>query len=129
MKSRRWCSVSVLVLTMLMLVGCGAVVVGAAAGAGAVAYVRGELKATEEAPLDAVVKATRAAIQDLRFTLTGSEADAVSGQFTAQTANDKRIEINLKRVSDELTQIRIRVDIFGDEDLSRLIHDKIKANL
>ena len=129
MKSRQWYSASVLVLTMLVLVGCGAVVVGAAAGAGAVAYVRGELKVTEEAPLDAVVEATRAAIQDLRFTLTGSEADAVSGQFTAQTANDKRIEINLKKVSDELTQIRIRVDIFGDEDLSRLIHDKIKAHL
>jgi succinate dehydrogenase/fumarate reductase flavoprotein subunit len=129
MRRWKWFDSAVLALGLATLAGCGAVVAGAAAGAGAVAYVRGELKATHEAPLDDVVKATQAAIADLRFTLTSSDADAVSARFAASTADDKKIVVNLKKVTAALTEIRIRVDIFGDEELSRLILDKIKAHL
>ncbi len=115
---------------VLAIAGCGASIVGAAAGAGAVAYVRGELKATEEATLDEVVAAANAALEeDLKFTITDAKADAVSGRVTAKTAADKTVEVNVKKVSDTLTQVRIRVDVFGDEELSRLILDKIKARL
>ena len=129
MKRWKWFGFAVLAAGLATLAGCGAVVAGAAAGAGAVAYVRGELKATQEAPLDDVVKATQAAIAELRFTLTSSDADAVSARFAASTAGDKKIVVALEKVSDVLTEIRIRVDVFGDEELSRIILDKIKAHL
>lgn len=129
MRRWKWFDFAVLAVGLATLVGCGAVVAGAAAGAGAVAYVRGELKATQEAPLDDVVNATQAAIAELRFTLTGSDADAVSARFAASTADGKKIVVALKKVSAVLTEIRIRVDVFGDEELSRLILDKIKAHL
>jgi len=128
---KRWKGFAVLALVAGLpgVAGCGAIVAGAAAGAGAVAYVRGELEATEEAALDDVVNATQAAMGELRFTLTSSEADAVSARFAAKTANDKTIVINLKKVTAALTEIRIRVNVFGDEELSRLILDKIKKHL
>jgi succinate dehydrogenase/fumarate reductase flavoprotein subunit len=129
MRRWKWFQLAVLAVGLATLAGCGALVAGAAAGAGAVAYVRGELKATQEAPLDDVVNATQAAIAELRFTLTSSEADAVSGRFAASTADDKKIVINLRKVTAALTEIRIRVDVFGDEELSRLILDKIKSHL
>jgi len=129
MSWKTWCCVAVLGLSLPMLAGCGAVVAGAAAGAGAVAYVRGELKATEEGSLDEALNATEGAVADLGLTMTGQEGDALSAKLTARTAEDKRIEINLKKISETLTEIRIRVDIFGDEDLSRIIHNKIKERL
>ncbi len=129
MKARRWYVFPVLGLGLLTLVGCGAVVAGAAAGAGAIAYMRGELEATEEAPIGAVVTATRAAIDDLQLKLISTEVDAYSGKITAETARGTDIGISLKRVSDNVTEIHIRVGVFGDEDLSRLIHEKIKARL
>jgi hypothetical protein len=109
--------------------GCGALVAGAAAGAGAVAYIRGELEATEEAPMDKVVAAAKGAVDDLQFRLISSDADAVSGKITAETARGTDIGIALERESDNVTKIRIRVGVFGDEDLSRLIHEKMKARL
>jgi hypothetical protein len=129
MKARRWYVFPVLGLGLLTLVGCGAIVAGAAAGAGAIAYMRGELEATEEAPLDAVVAATHAAIDDLELRLISTEADAYSGKIAAETARGTDIGISLKRVSDNVTEIHIRVGVFGDEDLSRLIHEKIQSHL
>jgi hypothetical protein len=129
MKAKRWYLVPVLGFALAALAGCGAVVVGAAAGAGAVAYIRGELEATEEAPIDKVVKATKAAIDDLELRLTSSEADAVSAKIKAETARGTDIGISLKRVSDDVTEIHIRVGVFGDEELSRLIHEKMRAHL
>ncbi len=130
MTTRQWCRLPILGLAVLIVAGCGAVVVGAAAGAGAVAYVRGELEATEEAPLDDAVRATEAALKDdLKFPIHSKEADAVSARFTSETAAGKDIAINLRKTSPTLTKIRIRVDVFGDEDLSRLILDKIRGHL
>jgi hypothetical protein len=129
MKARRWAAFPVLGLGLIMLAGCGALVAGAAAGAGAVAYIRGELEATEEAPIGAVVKAAQAAIDDLELKLIGTEADAYSGKITAETARGTDIGISVKRVNENATKIHIRVGVFGDEELSRLIHDKIRAHL
>ncbi len=129
MKQKRWHTFPVVGLALVTLAGCGAVIAGAAAGAGAIAYMRGELEATEEAPIGAVVTATHAAIDDLELKLISSEADAYSGKITAETARGTDIGISLKRVSDNVTEIHIRVGVFGDEDLSRLIHEKIKARL
>lgn len=114
---------------LLFNAGCAALLIGggAAAGVGTVAYVKGELKSTQEVPLDAVWKGTLAAIEELEFVTTKHEKDALSATLTARGAEDKKITIKLKRISETLTQLRIRVGTFGDENLSHLILDKIKA--
>lgn len=118
-------------LCLTLLTGCaGALLVGGAAvGAGTVAYVTGELKAVEEAPLDQVWNATRKAVDDLEFVTTRANKDALTGKLTALGADKKKIHINLKKKTRNLTEIRIRVGTFGDEMVSRTILDKIKARL
>jgi len=129
MKRKHWLGLVALGIVLIVSAGCLGLVVGAAAGAGAVAYVRGELKATEEAPIDKVFEATKGAITDLEFTLIKGEADAYSGKVTAKSARGNDIGISLKRKGDNVTRIGIRVDELGDEELSRLILEKIKARL
>ncbi len=111
--------------------GCFLVAVGAAgaAGAGAVAYVRGELNATVNGGIDAVDRATNRALEQLQFAKINEGKSTVDAAITARTGQDRKIDIKLDRSADNLTRVRIRVDTFGDESLSRMLLDKIKSNL
>ena len=45
------------------------------------------------------------------------------------TANDKNVESSVTITGKSLTAMKIRVDLFGDEQLSQTILDQIKAGL
>ncbi len=111
--------------------GCFLVAVGAAgaAGAGTVAYIRGDLDASVAGTVDGVGKATNQALQQLQFAKINEGKSAIDASITARTGQDRKITIKLDRTGENLTRVRIRVDTFGDETLSRLILDKIKSNL
>ena len=118
-------------IILLSSSGCAAValLIGGSVGAGAVAYVMGELKSTEEASLDSTWQAAQKAIEELEFLVTSKQKDAISAKLIARGATDKKIELILKKVSEDLTEVRIRVGIFGDESLSRLVLEKLKNHL
>lgn len=113
-------------LSLIGMPGCVAVVAGAGA-AGAVAYVRGELEANLDHNYESTVEATRRAISELGFAQISEKKDALAAVFVARTALDKKIEIRLANPGNRLTNIKIRVGVFGDEQLSLSILDKIKA--
>ena len=115
-------------LALPTLSGCVAVLAGAGA-AGAVAYVRGELDVALEAPVDRTVRATNQAILDLKFAKISESRDVAQDVFVIRNASDQKIEIRVDRVSDTVSRVKIRVGVFGDEALSLLILDKIKAAL
>ncbi|MEQ9619161.1 MAG: DUF3568 family protein [Deltaproteobacteria bacterium] len=132
MKKQKLLIVLLLAASPFILTGClAAAAVGgaAAAGAGTVAYIKGELKATEEASLEKTWEATVGAVDELEFLVINKIKDAVSAELEAKTADNKTVKIELKRVSDNLTDISIRVGTFGDESLSRFILSKIEARL
>ncbi|MBS0633572.1 MAG: DUF3568 family protein [Verrucomicrobia bacterium] len=119
------------VLAMLALTftsGCLAVAAGAGA-AGAVAWVRGELRATVAGSYDNTVAASNRAITQMEFAKISERRDTLKAIIVARTADDKKIEINVEKVSNEVTDVKIRVGVFGDERVSLMILDKIKANL
>lgn len=112
--------------TGCILVAAGA---GAAAGVGTFAYVRGELKSTLDASLDRTWRATQTAMKDLKFAVTKEQKDALQAELTGRTAADKKVLVKLVKLTNNATEVRIRVGTFGDESLSKLILEKIKANL
>ena len=118
-------------LLILSQSGCLAVLVGGAVAAGATgyAYVKGESTATLEAPMEPSWNAALAALEDLRLAVISKSGDALTGAITARNAEDTRIAISLRRVSDNTTRIGVRVGTFGDESQSRAILDKIAARL
>ena len=113
---------------LALMPGCVVVAAGAA-GAGAVAWVRGELDATLGNRYDAVARATDRALADLKYAKISERLDALEGEITARTAMDKKIAITLNKTGDNLTRVRIRVGVFGDEQISRALLDRIKADL
>lgn len=109
--------------------GCAAVLVGGAAAGTGVAYSMGDLETVESASLDRTWAAVEGAIQDLQFTPVSPRKDALEARMEAATANNRTVKINLKRLSENSTQLSIRVGTFGNEALSRQIHDRIRARL
>lgn len=125
----RWMSLLLAVGLIALTSGCAALVVGGAAGAvGSVAYVRGELKATVESPLEKTWKATQESMRDLEFVVTLSEKDALEARVEAEGVA-KTIKVVLKELGPKTTDVRIRVGVFGDEAISRRVLDTIKRNL
>lgn len=133
MKSKKWLLIALLGITPLINNGCVAAAVGgaagAAAGAGTIAYIKGELKATEAYNVPTVWKATEKAVDELKLVVTDKYSDATAGKLEAMTADNKKVRISLKRQGDNITEITIRVGTFGDEELSRFILSKIQKNL
>ena len=108
--------------------GCLVVAAGAAA-AGTVAYVRGELQASLANPYRDVITATGKALEKLQFSKVSEKGDALKTVIVARTGADKKVEITVKKVTDSVTKVEIRVGVFGDETLSMTILDKIKESL
>lgn len=107
--------------------GCAAVLVGA--GAGTAIYVTGNLKAPVSEDINTVYQATLKAVEQLELKVSSKTKDALSAKIIARDAQDKKITINLVSASENTTKIAIRVGIFGNEEKSRLIYEKIQKNL
>ena len=114
-------------VSVISLSGC--ILAAAGAGAGAVAYVRGELETNLDADYDRAVEATRGALADLEFARVSENKDALKAVLIYRTAMDKRVEVSLTNSAKKLTNIKIRVGVFGDEQVSLSVLNKIKARL
>lgn len=108
--------------------GCLVVAAGAA-GAGTVAYIRGELSSTLDTPYESAVRATNRGLQALEFARISENKDALTAIVIYRTADDKKVEVKVTKVTETTTKVAIRVGIFGDEKLSMTVLDKIKENL
>jgi hypothetical protein len=118
-----------MVLTSL-LTGCGVFFMGAAAGsvAGAL-YYQGELKADVEASPQAVITATEKAFRDLIWAKETASATEFDGLATARTATGKEVKVTVVAKEPQVSTIGIRIGTFGDENLSRLLYDRIVSFL
>jgi hypothetical protein len=108
--------------------GCVVAAVGLGA-AGTVAYIRGDLEAVESEDLDTVYQAAVKALEELEIGIISKSKDALTATINARDAQDKKINITLKRTAEQTTKISIRIGTFGDETKSRLIYKQINYNL
>jgi hypothetical protein len=116
----------VLLMSVMVLTGCPALFMGAAGGAVAGAlYYQGELKADVDATPQAIVDATEKAFRDLIWSKEVITASATDGLATARTATGKAVKVTVKTNSPDVSRVGIRIGTFGDENLSRLLYDRI----
>jgi uncharacterized iron-regulated membrane protein len=116
----------VMVIALMGLTGCGALFVGAAGGAVAGAlYYQGVLKADVDATPQAVISATERAFRDLIWSKEVATASAADGLATARTATGKTVKVTVEAKTPETSTLGIRIGTFGDENLSRLLYDRI----
>jgi hypothetical protein len=119
---------AVMLALLPVMSGCVAVAAASAAGAG-VAWIRGALETTLERDLDRSYRAAQNALRQLEFAVVSERKSGVDAALVARTALDKKVEVVLKQVSTNTTHVSIRVGVFGDEELSLAILDRIKVGL
>jgi len=113
----------------LSLTSCVAFLAGGAAGAGAISYLRGELQSTIGHDINRTWRATESAVAQLQFQVTEASADQTTGKLLAKNAAGTDVTIRLKRETENMTEVKIRVGVMGDRQMSEQILDQIKANL
>ncbi len=119
-------------LSLFLLVsssGC-AVVAGGVIGGGAAAYLKGVLKTKEPASFDKVWFAVVEAVEQQELEVTKKESNVGKALIEAKLRDqDKIVYITVKYHKPEITNLIIRVGVWGDEDESRrmlkLIHEKL----
>jgi hypothetical protein len=109
--------------------GCAALVAGGAAGVGTLAFVKGVLRDRVDASPQQCREAINRAVKDLELKEIKSVADRLSGDYILETGKDDKINIRYEKISDHLTEISIRVGLFGDENLSHALLEEIRKNL
>jgi len=118
-----------LVLASGLFTGCVAPLLVVGAGAGGYAYVTGKLTFTEATTVEKALNAAEKALKDLELTPEGKAKDTVSAKVEARTAKDQNVKIEMTNKGEKITEITIRVGVFGDEAYSRKIYERIKAHL
>ncbi len=127
--SNKYRTVFLCLLVLVFSSGC-AVVVGGLVGGSTAAYLKGVLKTKEPASFDKVWFAVVEAVEQQEFEVTKKESKAGKALIEAKLPDqDKTVYITVKYHKPEITNLTIRVGIWGNEDESRrvlkLIHEKL----
>lgn len=104
---------------------------GATAGAGAAEYIRGELKQAYAASMEKAWKASLAAAEELEMTVSEKSIDNMDRNrlIKGKTGEGRDFQIALESVSPEVTMVKVRIGVFGDEIYSRKVQEKVGAQM
>lgn len=116
------------IYAVLSLSGCGVLLIGGAA-AGTVGYVSGELTAAMENNYDQVVAATDLAIAENSITELSRTSGKYQVSYVLKTLQGDKVQLNVAYATRDLTNVSIRIGMFGDEPLSRQILNEIESRL
>jgi len=124
----------ILTISALMAsAGCALFAAGAgvAAGVGAAEYYRGELKQAYPAPMEKAWRASLTAAGELKMKTTEKSIDNLDQNrlIKGKTEEGKDFQISLEALSKDVTVVRVRIGLFGDEAYSKKVQEAIAKNL
>lgn len=88
-----------------------------------------ELESFEAASLDETWQATLAAMERLGFVVSQKDRTDLDAMVLAHTQGGRDVRIRLSKETTVISSVRIRVDLLGDETLSRVVLQQIEATL
>ena len=114
--------------------GCGVLVAAgavAAVGVGTAEYIGGELKQAYAAPMEKTWNASLATTDELKMKATEKSIDTLDQNrvIKGKTEDGKDFQISLEAMGKDVTMVKVRIGLFGDERASRNIHETIAKNL
>lgn len=108
--------------------GCGAIIVGGAAAAGTYYYMDGQAQATYSTSLNKAFDASLAACKQMGITVTKQSKTGASAEISGVLSGDTTT-ISLKLVGDNITEITVRIGLWGNEESSRRLQKAIRNGL
>ena len=112
------------------LSGCAAFV-AVGAGAGAFSYISGNVLRTYDAEYQQTVRASRKAINDLRFTLINETSDSITTKINGRRGDDTPVTIHVTYLNSLQTEVGVRTGVVGvtETEVSERVHEKIADRL
>lgn len=104
---------------------CAIAVLGAGAYVGSKAYNEGVRKEVVNMSFAKTLLATRRAVEALQFRPRTEWNDAIDANITVVRGNGSEVQIDLKKIDCEQTEISIRVSVFGDEEIAEIVFNEI----
>ena len=113
--------------------GCALFVAGAgvAVGVGGAEYYRGELKQAYAAPMEKAWNASLTTVDELKMKTTEKSIDNLDQNrvIKGNTEEGKDFQIALEALSKDVTMVKVRIGVFGDEVVSKKIQEGIAKDL
>jgi hypothetical protein len=100
-----------------------------AGGAAGYAYAAGKDEKVYPYPFEETLAAVREATQQMQLPIESERSDAVSARIESRLATGERVAIKLEAKGREFTEVGIRVGVFGDHTVARLLYDRIDGIL
>jgi hypothetical protein len=126
---RRTILVTAVVASSAMMSGCVALAVGAAGGAAGAVYVKGRVVDKVDAPVERVYNATLSMLGSKDLPVLEKRVDIASANVRSEYSNDDDIRIEIEAITSEVSEIRVRVGLTGDQDRSLDLLEGIKSRL
>jgi hypothetical protein len=114
---------------LLNFTGCVALVAGTAGGAGTAFWLGGKVSEEVKASLKKSVDATTSALKSMRLEITKTTVKDEVAQIKAEYTDKRVVWIDIKKVTQDSSQIEIRVGMKGDKEASTKILERIKRYL
>jgi outer membrane protein OmpA-like peptidoglycan-associated protein len=120
---------SILVLTPY-LSGCAAFV-AVGAGTGAYSYISGNVLRTYDADYQQTIRASRKALNDLKFTLINETSDGIITEIKGRRGDDTPVTIKVTFLNSLQSEVGVRTGVVGvtETEFSEKVHDKIADGL
>jgi uncharacterized lipoprotein len=114
-------------LFLILISGCAPLVFvgGAIVGVGGYKYVEGAMTVVYQAPYENTWDSSIKALDELGYKIAEKKEKVGSGKIYTEGPETKKVTLSFKYMSQEETEVIIRVGLFGDENASNVIKDKI----
>lgn len=99
------------------------------AQAGTSSFIQGTLQAAFDKPIDKVVEASRRALAHLGYEITREDSGTQYAQLQGAQSDGSSIVLKFRKSSETVTGLSIRVGLWGDNAVSRLILIEIEKEL
>ena len=115
--------------SILTMSGCIPLLVGAAAGAGGYAYIRGVLVKQFDMPASKVHQAAIKAVKSLELDIKYDKGDRLSAKVRSEFSDGKDVKIDINAITEQTSQVKIRVGMIGDKLRSEMVLTAIEKYL
>jgi hypothetical protein len=120
--------VSTLSLALAFVAGCQSVPLDEQGEMQAVNEV-GKFRMLVNADNTRTLAATRAAFAELRLRELSADIRTYDADLLAETDLNEKVRVNIREINSRQTEVGIRVKVVGHQDFSRLLWERIEANL
>lgn len=132
--ARRTAATGVVLGVLIGTCGCAPPLIFANAGmslaeAGTSAFIEGELRAARRTPIDRMTRSYKLALESLYFPIMTERIEDDRAYLVADQNGGDDIEVKLTRNSDMVTSVRIRIGVFGDQAIARLVMEEAEKYL